>query len=182
MGLTLLWLICAGLYPGRSAPLPATEYQLKAVFLFNFVQFVEWPASAYAAPDSPIVIGIVGEDPFGAALDDAVKGEKVSGRSLAVRRFKAGDDLTACHLLFIPKSVQDPTGDLLQKLHGRPVLTVSETPGFAEKGGVLNFVMADKKVRFEANPQTAARQGLKISSKLLQLSRVVDGGREGKRP
>jgi hypothetical protein len=182
MAMTLLWLICAGSDAGRTAPAPATEYQLKAVFLFNFVQFVEWPASVHATKDSPIVIGIVGEDPFGAALDKTVQGEKVSGRSLEVRRFKEGDDVTACHLLFIPGSAKDHAGDLLQKLQGRPVLTVSETPGFAERGGVINLVMADKKVRFEANPQTAARQGLKLSSKLLQLARVVQGSVGGKAP
>jgi len=182
MGLTLLWLIGAGLHPGRSAPLPGGEYQLKAVFLFNFVQFVEWPASAHATKDSPIVIGIVGEDPFGAALEDTVKGEKVNGRSLEVRRFKEGDDVTAFHLLFISSSAKAQAVDLLPKLQGRPVLTVSETPGFAEHGGVINFVVVSKKVRFEVNPQTAARHGLKVSSKLLQVARVVDGGGEGKRP
>ena len=180
--LSLAWWFASGGVPGHAAPLPSTEYQLKAVFLFNFVQFVEWPTNAHASKDSPIVLGIVGEDPFGAALDKTVRGEKVSGRPLEVRRIKEGDDLAACHLLFISSSARDRAGELLEQLQGRPVLTVGETPGFAERGGVMNFVVADKKVRFEANPQTAARQGLKISSKLLQLARVVDGGEKEKRP
>lgn len=175
MGLVLLWLLCRGANPAVSAPLPTPEYQLKAVFLFNFAKFVEWPANAHASPDSPIVIGIVGEDPFGAVLDNAVKGERLGGRPLEVRRFKESGEVAGCHLLFISSSLKDQAGDLLHMLQGQPVLTVSETPGFAERGGVVNFVMVDSKVRFEANLQAAARQGLKMSSKLLQLARVVEG-------
>ena len=182
MVVTLLWLLCSGAGPAASAPLPTPEYQLKAVFLFNFAKFVEWPASAHATKDSPIVLGIVGEDPFGAVLDNAVKGEKLGGRPLEVRRFKEIGEVTGCHLLFISNSLKDQAGDLLKILQGRPVLTVSETPGFAERGGVINFVMADNKVRFEINPQTAAQQSLKVSSKLLQLAHVVDGEGDKNRP
>ena len=153
--------------------MPASEYPLKAVFLFNFVQFVEWPASAHATPDSPIVVGIVGEDPFGAALDNTLKDEQVGGRALEARRFKLSEDVTGCHVVFIPGSAKDRAEDLLRKLQGQPVLIVSETPGFAERGSVINLVMTGQKIRFEVNPQTAARQGLRISSKLLQLAKVV---------
>jgi hypothetical protein len=178
--LALLGLLCCGAEPTNAPRVLATEYQLKAVFLFNFVQFVEWPASAHATKVSPIVIGIVGENLFGDALDDAVKGEKVGGRSLTVRRFKEGDDLTACHVLFVASSLKGTVGELLRELQGRPVLTVGETPGFAARGGVINFVMANKKVHFEANREAATRQGLTISSKLLALARVVDGKGEVK--
>lgn len=170
----LLGLLCLGTDPGRTAPAPAPEYQLKAVFLFNFVQFVEWPAGAFTHPKAPITVGIVGQDPFGAVLDNTVKGETVNGRSLEVRRLKTDDDLSACHVLFLSRSDRENTAGLVQKLQGRPVLTVGEIEGFAELGGVINFVMVDRKVRFEVNPQAAAQQGMKISSKLLQLGRIVE--------
>lgn len=174
MLVALIWLLCGGTHPGQTASGPASEYQLKAVFLFNFVQFVEWPASAHATKDSPIILGIVGQDPFGAALDDIIKGEKVNGRPLEVRRLKADDDLSACHVVFLSRSGKEDAAGLVQKLQGRPVLTVGEIEGFAGLGGVMNFVMVDRKVRFEVNPQAAAQQGMKISSKLLQLGRIVE--------
>jgi len=160
--------------PLRGAPSPAGEYPLKAVFLFNFVQFVEWPASAFADSKAPIILGIVGRDPFGAVLDNTIKGEKVNGRPLEIRRLKADEDLAACHVVFFSRSGKEDAAGLVQKLEGRPVLTVGEIEGFAELGGVINFVMVDRKVRFEVNPQAAAQQGVKISSRLLQLGRVVE--------
>ena len=160
--------------PLRGAPSPAGEYPLKAVFLFNFVQFVEWPVSAFADSKAPIILGIVGRDPFGAVLDNTIKGEKVNGRPLEIRRLKADEDLSACHVVFLSRSGKEDAAGLVQKLEGRPVLTVGEIEGFAELGGVINFVMVDRKVRFEVNPQAAAQQGVKISSRLLQLGRVVE--------
>jgi hypothetical protein len=158
----------------RAAPLPSGEYQVKAVFLFNFVQFVEWPASAHASSSSPIVIGIAGEDPFRGVLDDTVRGEKVNGRALEVRRLAGNQDWAGCHLLFIGRSEKERAVELVRELQGQPVLCVGEMEGFAERGGVVNFFMADRKVRFEVNPRAAAQQGLKISSRLLQLGRVVE--------
>lgn len=178
----LVGLVASLMLLGRAAPLPGAEYQLKAVFLFNFLQFVEWPPSAHLDKDSPIVIGIMGEDPFEGALEETIRGEKVRGRELVIRRFKPDDDPAACHLLFISRAAKDRAVGWVEKVQGRPVLTVSEFPGFAERGGVINLVMAGRKVRFEVNPRTAARQGLRVSSKLLQLAHVVDGKDGGTAP
>jgi len=150
-----------------------TEYQVKAAFVFNFVQFVDWPAAAFAAAESPLIIGVIGEDPFGPVLDATVKGEKINGRSLAVKRLAANDDPAACHVLFVSRSEQDRVGSLLERLKGAPVLTVSEQDGFARRGGVINFITLENKVRFEINPSAARRAGLSISSKLLNLARNV---------
>src|SRR5690242_16233871 len=111
--------------PTMAAPAP-TDYQVKAVFLFNFAQFVEWPSRAFADKSSPIVIGIVGEDPFGAVLDQVVKGEAVRGRPIVVRRYAAGETPDDCQILFISHSEAARVDTLLQGVNTRPVLTVSE--------------------------------------------------------
>lgn len=166
---------------GLGATTAPSEYQVKAVYLFNFLQFVEWPASAHASSTSPIIIGIIGDDRFGGALDEVISGEKIGGRALEVRRFKNAEDVKVCHLAFFSGTEGDSMSHPLRSFQGSPVLTVGETPGFAARGGAINFVMAaEKKVRFEANREAAARQGLKISSKLLNLATVVDGKTEAR--
>jgi hypothetical protein len=155
------------------------EYQVKAVFLLNFLQFVDWPAVAFASPTSPITIGLVGSAPIDAVLEEAIRGETVKGRSLELRRLGEADAISGCHLLFVSQAGADRAVELVKNLHGQPVLIVGESEGFAEAGGAINFVIVDQKVRFEVNPQAAAQQGVKISSRLLQLGRLV--GKPGKR-
>ena len=174
LGLVHALLICAGTGAGLAAAPTAAEYQFKAVFLFNFVQFIEWPTNVYAATNAPIIIGVVGEDPFGPALEEALRGETVSGHPLRAQRFKPEDDLSSCQVVFISSSEQARFDSLLAKLKGRPVLTVSEVEGFAQSGGMINFVIENKKLRFQINPKQAAQAGLKVSSKLLRLAIVVE--------
>ena len=152
---------------------PSREYQVKAVFLFNFLQFVEWPGAAFPEAGSPIRIGILGDDPFGPALEQTVQGEAVNHRPLAITRSKRVDDLKDCHLIFISKSEGRRIETILTVLKNRPVLTVSEIEGFARQGGVIGFYPDGKKVRFEINPATAQNQGLKMSSELLRLGKIV---------
>jgi len=152
---------------------PSREYQIKAVFLFNFVQFVEWPPAQFAGETSAIHIGVLGDDPFGEALDDTVRGETVRNRPLVVKRSQRIEDLKDCHLIFLCKSEARRASDILKQLEGRPVLTVSEADGFARHGGVIAFYPDDKKVRFEINSAAAQRCGLKISSQLLSLGKIV---------
>ena len=135
----LLALVAA--MPGRAQAPPApTEYQVKAVFLFNFSQFVDWPPAAFADGRSPLVIGVLGRDPFGATLDEIVRGETVNGRPLAVRRYESVEQVEACHILFIDSSQEQQFDRILAALKGRSLLTVGDFADFARRGGVISFV------------------------------------------
>ena len=154
-------------------PAPSKEYQVKAVFLFNFAQFVEWPPTAFPEPGAPISIGVLGDDPFGTALEETVRGETVGNRKITVQRSHKVEDLKNCQLLFISKSEKGRTAEILSSLTPGPVLTVSEVESFAHQGGVINFYLEGNKVRFEINPAAARRQRLKLNSQLLSLGKIV---------
>ena len=158
-----------------AAPTPA---EVEAVFLFNFSEFVDWPPQAFPDPNAPIVIGILGNDPFGAALDAVVRGEKVNGRGLVVRRFEHVEDLADCQILFISRSERARLQPVLQAVRGRSVLTVSDLDDFAAQGGVIGFVQEDNKIRLRINLQAAHAAGLSLSSKLLRPAQIV-APREG---
>jgi hypothetical protein len=149
------------------------EYQIKAAFLFNFAQFVEWPAGAFPHASTPLCIGILGTDPFGAALDETVQGETIHNHPLVVTRSSQVEDLKACQLVFVSESERDRVGEVLAALDPQSVLTVSDIERFAERGGVIRFFVQGNRVRFEINPASARREGLKISSQLLALGRIV---------
>jgi hypothetical protein len=165
--------------PGRAQAPPApTEYQLKAVFLFNFSQFVDWPAAAFADDNSPLVIGVLGRDPFGAMLDEIVRGETVNGRPLAVRRYESIAQLDACHILFIDRSQVEQLGAIIAALKGRSVLTVGDFEGFARGGGIIRFVTVGNKIRLKVNLVAAQQAKLTISSKLLRPAQIVEPGQD----
>jgi hypothetical protein len=168
-------MILAGLLATEASaqPAPSREYQIKAAFLFNFIQFVEWPETAFPAYDAPVRIGILGDDPFGQSMEATVKGESIRNRRLVVERSHRVEDLQGCHLIFFCKSENRQMREILARLDGRPVLTVSESEGFARRGGVIAFYPDGKKVRFEINSETAHRAGLKMSSQLLELGKIV---------
>jgi hypothetical protein len=152
----------------------ANEYEVKAAFLYKFASFVEWPSES---GNEPLCIAVVGQDPFGAALDQVVKGKSINGRAFLIKRFKPGQDAAGCHIVFISASERSRVPSVLDRLHGVSALTVSDIPGFCQAGGMINFELVDQKVRFEINPQAAERAGLKLSSKLLSVAKIV---REGK--
>lgn len=162
--------LVASLPASAAAP---TEYQVKAVFLFNFSQFVDWPPAAFARPRSPITICVLGHDPFGAALDDIVQGEIVNGRPLEVQRYRTVEELGDCHILFIDRSEQSRFGEILAQLDGRSVLTVGDVDGFARRGGMIRFVTVGNKIRLRVNLDAAQAAGLTISSKLLRPAEIV---------
>ena len=149
------------------------EYEEKAAFLLNFAKFVEWPPKAFQDANAPFVIGIVGDDPFGAALLQIVKGQTAQGRPIKIRHFKVAEDYDGCHLLFLSRSLAAQTDHILKRLEGQPVLTVSEQDNFVRQGGTIGFVVVGKSVRFDINAKAAAAANLKVSSKLLALARVV---------
>ena len=152
----------------------AGEYEVKATFLYNFTKFTEWPDGAFDSAASPIVIGIVGEDPFGTTVDDLIRGEIVHDRRLEVRRLQRGDNLRGCHLLFISHSEREHIPGILKQLKGSPVLTVSEFAGFAEQGGMVNLLVQNKSLKIEINQKAAEQVGIHISAKLLRLARLVE--------
>jgi hypothetical protein len=177
VGALLVLLILIPLLPaveGRAQD-SLSEYQVKAAYLVNFLKFVDWPEDAFGDPLAPIVIGVVGDDPFGVALPEVVVGKTVQGRDLVIRIYHTGEDLRGAHLLFISASERKRLPTILSALRGSSVLTVGDTEGFLESGGMIEFVPENNRVRFAINVEAANRAHLKMSSKLLSLAKVVKG-------
>lgn len=147
-----------------------TEYEVKAAFLYNFARFATWPETAFAKPDSPLVIGLWGPDPFGTSLENTIRDKTANGRPLKIRRFSQADDIQGCHVLFIPSSEFRYWAALQTHLEGVPVLTIGEVDGFCETGGMINFILKQNRVRFEINIEAIERTKLEISSRLLRLA------------
>jgi len=153
-----------------------SEYQLKAVFLFNFAQFVDWPPSAAQdsqPPQPPLLIGILGDDPFGSFLDETVRGERVGARPIQVRRYRRIADIEECNILFISRSESERVPEILSLLKNRPVLTVSDGDEFASQGGIIQFFTDKNRIRIRINLDAAEAANLTISSKLLRVAEVV---------
>ncbi len=148
------------------------EYQVKAAFLYNFAKFVEWPV---ASVGNTIVIGVLGDDPFGPVLDFTFEGKTVAGKEFEVRRFQRIDQLQLCQVLFISDSEQENLSRILGALRDIPVLTVSDARNFVKAGGIIELVLEDKKIRFDINLTEARSSRLRISAPLLQLARKVEG-------
>jgi hypothetical protein len=149
------------------------EYDVKAAFLFNFTKFVEWPEGAFDDARTPIVIAIIGDDPFGGSLVGMIAGQKVQGRSIVIRERHFGEDLRHCHVLFISASERRRSAEILANVHDASVLTVSDIDGFAEAGGAIEFVLQENRVRFVVNLDAAKQSKLHVSAKLLALARVI---------
>ena len=177
----LLTLVTLAMSVALHAQPASSEYRIKAVFLFNFVQFVEWPPDAFASSTAPIVICVVGADPFGEALDQTVEGESIDNRRLVVRRMERSDGAETCHLLFVSRSEQARLGQILHAIGpSSSVLTVSDIDGFVGRGGAIGFFFDRQRIRFEISPSQMQRRRLKVSSQLLSLGRIHPPG--GRRP
>jgi hypothetical protein len=158
-------LLAAGRMPAAAQDVTA-EYRVKAAYLYNFVQYVEWPATESSAP---LTICVAGRNPFGAILENLVRGEVVSGRRLEARVILEPD--RSCAVVFVPEGAA--TTAYLRGARGQPMLTIGESAGFIGLGGIARFYIDGGKVRFEINPAAAEAQGLRISSRLLRLARIV---------
>ncbi len=157
-----------------AAPEPVPdEYTAKATFLWNFTRFCEWPSNAFTSPNAPFIVTVVGKNPFGSDLAEAFKGENVHGHPIQLKTVKNVDDLKQCHLVFIAASEKDRVGELLAKLKGAPVLTVSEVERFGQRGGLVNFYMDNGVPKFQINLNAFKASGLNIQAKLLRLARIV---------
>ena len=145
-------------------------------FRFNFSRFVEWPPQAFAAPNDPFVIGIVGSDPFGARLDEAVHNEQINGHALTVRRFRSIAEVDNCQILFIDRSEIARLGQILAALDHHSTLTVSQADGAAQRGVMIQFATENNRIRLRINVDSARAAGLTISSKLLRPAEIVGAG------
>jgi hypothetical protein len=166
IGLVLLGAIT----PRGAADTPSREYQLKAAFIYNFAQFVEWPDKAFDKPNSPIVITVLGDNPFGNVLDQVTKGKQIRGREIVVHYVKDPAAVGQTHLLFIGAPHNQNPGQILRGLTG--VLTIADTDGFMGAGGMIRFFSEENKLRFEINTKATDKANIKISAKLLQLAKL----------
>jgi hypothetical protein len=158
----------------------ASEYEVKAAFLYNFAKFVEWPPEAFrndGEGDSALIVGIIGNDPFGGVIDQIINGKTINGRPMMIKRLMGNKNLRQCHILFIGSSENKRLPQIFESLKGASVLTISEMNLFNQQGGIINFVMESSRVRFEINAFAAEQAQLKISSKLLVLAKTVRGGK-----
>ncbi|MBL7872132.1 MAG: YfiR family protein [Cyclobacteriaceae bacterium] len=155
-------------------PEPSNEYKVKAVFLFNFSHYVEWPLDVLPEDDSPFVIGILGKDPFGSYLDETVKNEQVKKHPLVIQRFNRADEITACHILYIIPTDKDEMKGILDRLKSKNILTVSDASNFARLGGMIRLYTEANKTRIRINLSAVKKEELVCSSKLLRLADIVE--------
>ena len=150
------------------------EYRLKAVYLLNFLQFVDWPENVFDNEDSPIILSIIGDDPFGKILDETVEDEKISKHPVLIKRFRTLNELKFSHALFICSSEEEDYSTILNLVCESPVLTISDIGGFSNQGGDIEFYTEKNKIRFTINVQSLKKSNLKVSSKLLRLAKVIN--------
>jgi len=149
------------------------EYMIKAAYLLNFARLVEWPRDAFTSLDSPVTIGIVGNDPFGDALEQTVEGKRINNRRIDVQRLQWNQDLRRCQIVFISSTDSARIGELTTRLAGLPVLIVGEARQLATRGATINFMIEDDRVRFEVNVEAARRARLTVSSQILRVAKIV---------
>ncbi len=178
--LLALWVaISGGLVARAESPAP-TMHQVQAAFLFNFAKFVTWPDDAFQRSENSLIIGVLGEDPFGAVLEETIRDKTVMGKKLAVKRFVRIQDAVNSHILFLSSSEESHLPHILKVLEKNTVLTVSDMEQFGERGGMVAFTVEDQKVRFNVNVDAVERAGLKMGSQLLKLAKIVgDKSRTG---
>jgi hypothetical protein len=170
----MIWFLFLPLGLAWAQVAPAPEASVKAVFIYNFTRFVDWPENAFLGPTAPFIIGITGEDPLGAALLATVAGEKVGSHPIQVQSVAAGARLKECHLLYMSTKDSEKATQLLGMLAQQPILTVGEAVAFSRQGGMIRFLTRNNKIRLEINPAAVRAAGLGISSKLLQVAELVN--------
>ncbi len=153
-------------------PTISKEYQVKAAFLLNFTRFIEWPPSSFTSDQAPIVIGILGANPFGNYLNEIVTNEKVNTHPLIVQHYKSINDMKSCHILFINKLETEYLAQVPEILKERNILTVSDAPDFLRQGGMMLFFTKNNKIQFQINLDAVKTTKLDISSKLLRLAEI----------
>jgi hypothetical protein len=178
--LTCLWLTMALLAAGSARAIAGpSEYQVKAVFLFNFTQFVDWPPQAFPGPNAPFVIGVLGQDPFGPQLDEVVHGETVNRRPLVIERYRSVAEIRDCNILFIGSTESGHLDEILAALKGRSILTVGDADPGGQRGVMIRLVNENNRIRLRIDVAAAKAGNLTISSKLLRPAEIVGPGEGG---
>ena len=172
------WLVLSGTLLLPPAPAAAqseddAEYRLKMAFLYNFAQFVYWPPEAFGSPSAPLTMCVAGQNPFQGEIQQGLRGRMAGGHPIEIRKLKPNDDPRGCHMIFVPAGDRKLSEKILAAVKGSKTLTVGESRGFADMGGIINLMPEQNKLRFEINLDAAQRTQLKISSKLLALAKIV---------
>ena len=170
---SLFLLLQVAVVPARAEAPSVVAPEIVAAFLVKFTSYVKWPPGTFSRPDTPVVIGIFGRDPFGSAINTIARSYTASGRHVEVRRCPDLVSLRACNIVFVAQSAVDRLAEVVATVSGRPILLVGDTPGFLDRGGTINFVMVGNKIRFEISRKNCAKAGLEISSKLLKVAHVL---------
>jgi len=168
-------ILCASVffYPARASEPSTSEYLLKAAFIYNIAKFVEWPPGSFESEKAPLVLCILGKDPFGYTTS-TIDGKIVHGRPLSVRRVDRIEDLRSCQMLFISSSEMNRMPQMVQSLKDSRILTIGDMPDFARNGGMINLITVENKINMEINVAAVEKARLQISSKLLKLARIVN--------
>ena len=167
--LSIMLLLCNAVVSAQTSP----EYQVKAAFVYNLTHFVEWPPQAYPNNNSPIIIGVLGKNPFGNVLKEMVAGERIGGHPLVVIHFTDVEKAKYCHLLYVNFEAKTEIVAVMNRLRGHNILMVSDAPGFAKMGGMVRLFTKNDKINIEINLEEARKERLQISSKLLKLAQIV---------
>jgi hypothetical protein len=170
--LALLLTLAVGPSAAPGAEPVAGEYDLKAAFVYQFTHYTEWPAESFEDSTSPIVVAVVGEDPFRGALERAVRDKTVGGRSLAYRHFANANALEPCHVLYVSPSERQQLGQIVRDAQDFAALTVADTEDFTREGGMVRFLTENKKVRFEIRRKAVEAAGLRIKAQLLKAGHI----------
>lgn len=158
----------------------SSEYALKAAFLYNFAKFIDWPPASFPNPDSPFTICIFGVDPFGAVIDNTLRGKTIGDHPVALQRIKDLQQTRHCQILFVSSVEKRPISEIVSGAQGANVLIVGESDRFAESGGAIQLMVEQGHIRFAINTDAAENAGLRVSSKLLALAKVIRGTETGR--
>ena len=154
----------------QAVPASSPEYEVKAAFLYKFGNFVDIPKS----PGAPFIVTILGDDPFGDAIDETVRGKSIGGRPIQIRRTRKLEDAVRSEIVFVSASEKARMREILDAFRNTQTLTVGDIDGFAAAGGMIGFVLEQSRVRFEINPGAAEQAGIRINAKLLALARIIN--------
>jgi hypothetical protein len=167
-----LLLAAVSVVSAAPAGLP-NEYALKSVFLYNFCRFIDWPAIAFASPNEPLIIGVLGDDPFGSMLEEAVRGERFRGRPIQIERYRSPREVGRSHLLFVNGDDTGRIAEILATTAGKSIVTVGETEEFVQRGGMIALAADRNRVRLLINPDALRAAQLDVSSKLLRVAEIT---------
>lgn len=163
----------ANMFPASTQVNTVSEYQVKAVFLYNFTHFIDWPPASFESKYDSFIIGVIGNDPLAPFIEQAIKGEWIGTHILKLERFRSVEEISKCHILYVSSDDPDEVREILRNANKRKILTVGDTPNFARWGGMIRFYKENGKLRLQINNTVAKSEGLKISSKLLRVADVL---------